>query len=386
MTAIAAVIKMQNDLPQPNKKKQKELVKVASPIVHEETNVFERIQKAMQNMEEPEKKKPCLSEEESILMEPEPKPQPQHDQNFLFHWLPKAAIEPILQNLDQVLDICALFRVVSPQYRHSLERVFCMQLAVGMENMGFEGAHFIRTTCFQREQFCRLPSICLRCRLYGNGKCIRCKTQVQMNYKETCNPCVCQTVLVEKNDSGRTSVCAEMIACKHCGESYHPITYEEKKRMRDWDCTCCKSPVREGCVKCTRECDQCANIGCLRKQHFQVLTEDFRHVDSEELKGGSFTRNPTWPRCSSEWCQGNRHCCAKPANLAVWLDRDCPGDGWEYFSCPGSGGAGEICPIVEEVQSHLQQQSPQRTQQEIKNRRFLRAPRRTKAEEIQEKE
>jgi hypothetical protein len=363
---------MQNDLP--NKKKRKELViKVDEKVA--ETNVFERIQKTMQEMEEPEKKNPCLSEEESILMEPQP--QHEHDQNFLFHWLPKAAIEPILQNLDQVPDICALFRVVAPQYRHSLERVFCMQLAVGMENLGFEGAHFIKTSCFRPTEFCRMPSICLRCRLYGYGKCIRCKTELHMEYTETCNPCVCQTVLIEKNDADRTGVCAEMIACKHCGESYHPVTYEEKRRLTDWECSCFKTPIREGCVRCTRECDQCANIGCLNLRHFQVLVEEGVYKADPSMKtGGCVTKYPTWPRCNSKWCQGKRHCCAKPANLAVWLDRGCPGDGWEYFSCPGSGGSGEICPIVDEEVQPLQQQSQEDNEIEIADRRILRAPRR----------
>ena len=83
-----------------------------------------------------------------------------------------------------------------------------------------------------------------------------------------------------------------MVQCPTCKTTYAADEFETHKRAKDFVCECSRSEI--GCVKCTKECTMCANIGCSKFFHFQVNSWD------------------SSPDSKTMWCDTceHQHCCS----------------------------------------------------------------------------
>lgn len=245
------------------------------------------------------------------------------DPSFRFHFLPKEVILCVIQNLETIDDLFHVFHLLqSEKQTDGVVREFCHQMIKVYElpQYNLDVAFFWNLSCFGKPDLCRHPTVCLKCRLYGKGRCLKCKSPVDLTTardfnREGCNNMIDNTGVIKSkglmgsNDPTLSCKCNDLVICS-CGKSYHPDVYEMVKLTRDFDCDCART--RDGCELCCKKCDKCANIGCHRNHHFTVTS-----IDRIWLS----------PPCESEFCQGEPHCCG----VKIYGE-------WDYMSCPDSNG------------------------------------------------
>jgi hypothetical protein len=212
----------------------------------------------------------------------------------LFDIMPDLCLHRLVHFLDSPADIKALFQALT--FRTRVEREFCKRLReCYRDRMALNDTFF--TDC--KGEWCRFPTTCPRCFLYGKGLCLRCKKDAQLRFDEAHRGSQCDN-LVTTQATGISVPCRELVQCPTCRFMYHPDEAAEVVRIRDFDCV--KYPTREGCIYCTTECKWCANIGCDHPWHFQVNPDVYSVSDA-------------WKECQQ--C-GHPHCC----RVFTWFYRE----------------------------------------------------------------
>jgi len=223
-------------------------------------------------------------------------------------YVPDLPLIIILSRLTTVNDVKSLFWALSDKSR--IEDACCNQLRQCLEvaiNMDSKQMVNCSSIWPMDGGYCHNPVLCVRCMLNLKGRCVQCesKTDVENIYS---NGYVKQCTSMVEADTGTMTMCKSMQRCPSCNASYAPHEADEVLRHRDFKCACPTS--MQGCIYCTRECDECANVGCAAKHHFQTRAD--------------------WP-CGLEWptCEDckQKHCCA--TFNTEWF-------AWDFCVCPKS--------------------------------------------------
>jgi hypothetical protein len=222
----------------------------------------------------------------------------------LLDYLPDLAIIGILSQLITINDVKSLFWALADRQR--IEDACYNQIRWCWENtLKCDSSYLI--ICDKIQGYCHNPVLCMRCILNLKGQCKKCdsKIDVAIYCRRNGYPTQCSTRV--ETDTGKFANCQDVKECPSCKLTYAPYEECDFIRSRDFECGC-EKPM-QGCVFCTRECEVCANVGCMKKGHFQTLQH--RHFP-----------NDTWPVC--EDCK-EKHCCA--SYNATMFD-------WDYCACP----------------------------------------------------
>ena len=221
--------------------------------------------------------------------------------------LPDLCIQNVAGYLETIIDIRALFIVLWEPER--IFYTFFNQIRAVTHANGQMPNHLY--LC-EAPPFCRQPILCIRCYLCGKSKCMECKTPVRLPFGEWHSGVGCDTLYTFGD---KQCSCKFIRKCPRCSAPYHPDDESTFLREQDWHCPCCRDTKLIGCIKCTQECTQCANIGCKKTQHYQV--KDL------VISGGSL-----WDKCTD--C-GISHCCARKT---LTSDQITYGIEWDTFACP----------------------------------------------------
>lgn len=262
--------------------------------------------------------------------------------------LPDLCLIRIAQELVDVSDVRALFWAIP--FKRQVERKFCNRVRECLELRGLVGEMF--PGCSEASGWCRFPTMCPRCFLYGKGRCLRCDNSAEQRFEEHHNTLMGCDGMVSTEATGIAVTCREQIWCPTCRFMYHPDEADEVVRIRDFDCE--KYKTRQGCIKCTVECKWCANIGCDHRWHYRVNPD-------------VYTRSTEWPECKD--CH-HSHCCS----LFVWYTND---DGkldfdWDNLRCPVWEDA------TLEIPKKKLKPPPEPAEKPEQRRRILKVPNRTK--------
>lgn len=152
--------------------------------------------------------------------------------------------------------------------------------------------------------FCKKLS-CIRCFLNIKYECQSCKQPTQIPMMN------CDSTII--TSYGNKCACNELRRCE-CGNTYSSDMRHEVVRYLDRQCDCHTGYV--GCEKCVRECLWCANVGCVKDEHYKINPNPY-----------SDGPVPDWPDCKD--CN-LPHCCA----ALMKTDGEGVDAEWEYFACP----------------------------------------------------
>lgn len=153
--------------------------------------------------------------------------------------------------------------------------------------------------------FCKKLS-CIRCFLNTKYECQSCKQPTQMPMMN------CDSTII--TSYGNKCACQDLRRCE-CGNTYSSDMRLKVIRYLDRRCDCHTGYI--GCEKCVRECLWCANVGCVKDEHYKINPDPY-----------SDGPVPGWPDC--EDCN-LPHCCA----ALMKVDGDDTEDAeWEFFACP----------------------------------------------------
>ena len=230
-----------------------------------------------------------------------------------FDLLPDLCIIAISENLTTLADLRTLFAIIPDPC--SVSRAFSQRVRGVYTDRGFMGESF--KDCSLSSGWCRFPATCPRCFLYCKGRCIVCTHDSALNPDEHHNVLLCDNVVMTET-TGLEIKCRDIINCPSCRFPYHPDEAEDVVRIRDFDCL--KHNTRVGCIKCTTECDWCANIGCTHTHHYKVNPDVYLPTKD-------------WERC--EACE-HPHCCAVFFIYEGVIDggNNRPVMEWDQLVCP----------------------------------------------------
>ena len=156
------------------------------------------------------------------------------------------------------------------------------------------------------QEYCKLPN-CMRCYLNTKYECNSCK-QPTLIPKMNCENMVATSY-------GTMCRCDELYKCE-CGNKYSLDMRNQVIRYLDRRCPCHFQYV--GCEKCVRECLWCANVGCVKDEHYRINPDPYAANSTAD-----------WPDC--EDCN-HQHCCA--VRIMPKDGDDVTVEEWNYFTCP----------------------------------------------------
>lgn len=236
--------------------------------------------------------------EEKILQK-----KPLHCPHLLCY-LPDLVYLMIVRNLKNRRDVRSFYMSLDPDERGSIEFEFCkhLQKCCWSETQQLDDSFSM--IC---DSYCGNPTLCVRCYLNSKVRCIGCKQLVEDSGENEFTITKCDNFI----DTNRTKRCKDMQKCT-CGFKYHVSEEEKVRRLIDLRCMCFLDEDEQilGCIMCTVECDQCANIGCNKDHHFRVFNKL------------SFKNKEQWPTCDD--CN-HKHCCAVLSKHEFE---------WDYCVCP----------------------------------------------------
>ena len=232
---------------------------------------------------------------------------PTFDESNWLSFLPDLVLIKIMEHCDTEVDIrafvWALPRPLTIEHDAYRQLGRCLSRRLRLNFL---------TVC-KGEKFCRNPCVCLRCFLLAKGRCTKCKNGVDLPFDSPYSISGCNSTITA--DTKTEGPCDQVQHCPKCKSTY--IATEEAEFIRTVDFSCaCFFVNRRGCVKCTRECTRCANIGCMNDAHYKINPWD---GNKEEF-----------PLCDDCYYP---HCCKSKVRQRGEESGEIK-EVWDHFVCP----------------------------------------------------
>lgn len=279
---------------------------------------------------------------------------------------PRTVIVRVLQYLTAKEDVRSLFLALADHWKgqmlkmHFIPAILTLYEQNGLNQWGIN--QFLTSECAAADSKCGYPASCIRCYLYGTGRCSACGQHCTLSYSrdltlEIVLPFGCDAdIRVPRPDAVYDTVrCSDAIRCMTCNFTFHPDDWEANQQLRT--VMCCCSKTNKGCTQCTKECGKCGKIGCsLIDDHFiifeeisceEIFCEEISSKNISSKNGESAKRvasrtsrsrasrligRPQWPQCGN--CD-KPHCCKSYETTEDWDgDGDFSKNPAIYLSCP----------------------------------------------------